>query len=166
MIFFEIAALTLVLMIVMSTWWLLFFFDSQSLLFWPQLHTFTRLQIIFFISRSFVRSETRQTRPGLTRKQSGRTKKIPSERAKLRIQENNLFHCFNCTILITDRSFNSCISSLISLFWLRTWVEAVLSRPFFCRLSFFSDFAVFFSPCPTALFFLAETLVKMFLQRY
>ena len=44
------------------------------------------------------------------------------------------------------------------------WDEGVLSGPFFCRRSFFF-LAVFFSPCPTALFFLAETLVKMFLQR-
>ena len=36
-------------------------------------NTDTRLQIIFFISRSFVRSETR---PDLTRKQSGLTKKF------------------------------------------------------------------------------------------
>ena len=41
-----------------------------------ELFTAARLQIIFFISRSFVRSETR---PDLTRKQSGQTKKIPSE---------------------------------------------------------------------------------------
>jgi len=31
-------------------------------------------------------------------------KTIPSERAK--VQQNNLFHCFNCTILITDRSWS------------------------------------------------------------
>ena len=56
-----------------------------------KLNTITRLQIILSISRSFVRSETR---PDLTRKQSGRTKKIPSERTKSRIQQNNLFNCF------------------------------------------------------------------------
>ena len=66
-----------------------------------------RLQIIFFLIRSFGKSETR---PGLIRKQYGWRKKLPNEIAKLRVQQNKVFHCFNCTILITDRSYNSCIS--------------------------------------------------------
>ena len=72
-----------------------FFLTSQYFIFsatgCKKLNTITRLQIILSISRSFVRSETR---PDLTRKQSGRTKKIPSERTKSRIQQNNLFNCF------------------------------------------------------------------------
>ena len=72
-----------------------FFLTSQYFIFsatgCKKLNTTKRLQIILSISRSFVRSETR---PDLTRKQSGRTKKIPSERTKSRIQQNNLFNCF------------------------------------------------------------------------
>ena len=71
-----------------------------------------------FISRSYIRSETG---PDLTRKQSGQTKRKEklreeklSERAKLRIQQSNLFHGFNCTILITNRSYNSFITHLHS----------------------------------------------------